>query len=466
MFRHRFAELRLLNFDRERNGRDISFEACTLWLFAPRQNSKGSLLVLTLITRIVSHPDSFERLVAISRHPVISQHVTHLFYQPDALDLCECREDWQVGVSKRYLPVKPPTNPDPGASEREYRAYNRACVKFAQDPGHQLQRHEMDQGYIEYQRLFAAQEQLRKQDYGAPILLDVFSRLPKLVSIFTSLGCNLIFSSPYLMANFKAGLRRPYGDIGHGQPTGVPQLRSLLLGSHHAGRQLTRLFIGDVNWQFLREGADNISMMKQSLHHLRMLELTISTGYDFDEGEPGPEIPECRQFLRNKALCNFLKAAPELEVLAIAFDCYTQDCATELKHIVHDHTWAKLKRVEFAKIDATEADFANFFSRHSSTLRHLGLRAIRLLERGKWVSTFENIQKTLSLTSAHMSDSIYCEDPPQYWRLDTAVWEHDDDENAQGNKTSAALSDYLVHGGTCPLLDHDKHPNLMDLPDI
>ncbi|CAD6592581.1 MAG: hypothetical protein ASARMPREDX12_006257 [Alectoria sarmentosa] len=319
---------------------------------------------------LIFHPDSFERLAAISRHPVISQHVTHLFYEPDALAVYEPQRDWNADILSCDLPIKAPAVPAYGAVNREYLAYQCARVKHAQDPCLQLRRDERDRGYIEYQRLFSAQDQLRKQDFGALVFLDAFSRLPKLVSISTSLGGNPMPGSPYLLAKFKAGLLHPYGDLVQCHPT-----------------------------------------------------------------------------------------APELESLSIAFDYRTNDYATQLKHIVCDHHWPNLVRVEFGKIDATQADFAEFFTRHASTLRHLGLRAIRLVEQCQWVPTLEMVQKTLSLDTATLGLGIYCEDPPQYWPLEANVFEYDDDENAQGNITRKALSNYLVHGGCCPLLDEERHPN-------
>ena len=36
-----------------------------------------------------------------------------------------------------------------------------------------------------------------------------------------------------------------------------------------------------------------MARMEQSLLHLRVLDLMISTGYDLDKDEPGPEIPKC-----------------------------------------------------------------------------------------------------------------------------------------------------------------------------
>ena len=363
--------------------------------------------------------------------------MTHLIYEADALA----------------------TPPNLGASERAYRAYHRSCVRVAQDPHRQFRSGKRDQAYREYQRLFAAQEQLRKEYYGACVISDALSRLPKLISISMSLCYTYKSPTTYFCEAFKASLHRPYGAYGHGQPNGVPQLRSLLLGCHHTGRQLTKLIIGDINWQFLRDGADNTNMIKQSLRHLRVLDLTISTGHSHGEEESGPEMSRYREYLTNNALCDFVKAAPELESLSIAFDSFTPDGTTQLKHIVRDHRWKNLKRVEFKRIDATQADFAAFFSRHASTLKYLGLCGIRLIEQGEWVSTLENIQKTLSLSSASIRVSLFGEHPLQYWRLGVEFCEDDGDEDDQRNKIGNAISKFLVHGGSCPLRDEGEFPN-------
>lgn len=405
---------------------------------------------------LIFHLDSFKRLAAISNHSVISQHVTHLFYEPDALRLYESQQEWENDILGSSSAIEIPSEPEPGASERDYHVYNRACVKYAQDPRHQLQK---DQSYMGYRRLLVGQERLQEQNYGASIISDALSRMPKLYSISMSLGCISMPSSLYLCKGFKVGFERPYGDVSHGPAARILQFRSMLLGSHHAGRQLTRLVIGGLNWQFLRDETESMSMMKQSLRQMRVLDLNITNGNSSDEVEIGVGVSECREYLANHALCEFIKAAPDLESLSIAFR-YSSGGSTRLKHIVCDQQWTKLKRVEFEGIDATQTDLANFCTRHASTLKHLGLSAMRLLERGSWVSTLEAIQKTLSLESAEFRGVLVCKDPPQYWALGATAWEDEDDEEVQGNVTAKALSTYLVHGGSCPLLDEKSHPNL------
>ena len=114
--------------------------------------------VLALTPGIPSHPDSFEQLIAISRHPVISQHVTHLFYKSDVLDRYESQYDWEGNLFSERVRVKPPANS--GASDREYQASEQESVMGNPLP-HQLPREAIDRAYAQYQRLFTLQEQLR-----------------------------------------------------------------------------------------------------------------------------------------------------------------------------------------------------------------------------------------------------------------------------------------------------------------
>lgn len=307
--------------------------------------------------------------------------MTHLFYKSDVLDRYESQYDWKGNLFSERVRVKPPANS--GASDREYQASEQEYVMGDLLP-HQLPREAIDRVYAQYQRLFTLQEQLRDQDYGTSIILEAVSHLPKLSSVSTS------FIRPperyyrHLVGQFPTCLQRPFGSLYYGLPRGTSQLRSLLLGYYNAGTQLTRLELGDINWQFLRnESERNMRMMKQSLRHLRELDLNITTEYDVYDYEIGMEIPQCRRYLTNNALYDFIKTAPMLQSLSVSFESSPTDCRTELKHIISDHHWTNLGRVHFKNILATQADFATFCSHHASTLRHLSLKDVELLPQGK-----------------------------------------------------------------------------------
>lgn len=60
-------------------------------------------------------------------------------------------------------------------------------------------------------------------------------------------------------------------------------------------------------------------MMKESLCHLRVLNLIMKTCYDAVEHSGEVEIAECRNCLPSYPLHDFIKAAPNLDNLLIAF---------------------------------------------------------------------------------------------------------------------------------------------------
>ena len=198
-------------------------------------------------------------------------------------------------------------------------------------------------------------------------------------------------------------------------------------------------------------------MIKQSLRLLLELDLNNTTEYDVYDYEIGMGIPQCRRYLTNNTLHDFIKAAPMLESLSVSFESSPTDCRTELKHIISDHHFTNLRQVHFKNILATQADFATFCSHHASTLRHLSLKNVELLPQGKWIPILKNMQKTLNLDTTKFRQGLYCDDPPQSWPFGGSYYQNKFD--TQGVRNRDALSKYLVYGGTCPLLDEEKHPD-------
>ena len=408
---------------------------------------------------LIFKPDSFERLLAISRHPVISRYVTSLFYEPDTLQKYYTQEEWESDIIGEGWMSNMPAVPMPGASEREHRAYRRDCKRLMQQPNHTYSNDELSAGYTTYMKLYEEQEELRREGYGAKALADAMSWFPNLADVCMSMGCNIVTRSDHVKRAFSAGLHIPSGDHYSidGPGPGVSQTRSILLGAHQAGVQLKQLQLGDVDWKFFQAIKCDMEKMKQSLRSLRILELVISTGYDEDEDEIGVEIPECREYLENNSLCGFIEAAPDLEILSLSFDWFEPCCPAELKQVVRSTTWPCLRSVSFENLDVDEEDWIAFFDRHCSSLRDLNLKTIRLLQ-GRWAEVLEHMSKVLALESAYSRGCLLGEEPYQNWNLEPSIWAEYSDLSDQGNRTSKAIQDYLVTGGSCPLLDEEAHP--------
>ena len=198
--------------------------------------------------------------------------------------------------------------------------------------------------------------------------------------------------------------------------------------------------------------------MKTALRHLTTFELVISTGMDESGNEIGVEIPNCRRYLsKNTKLAEFLAAAPNLKDLAIGFDWFEPYCPAELKQVFGSTTWPCLESVALENIDAASENLNRFLEQHASTLKHVTIKTIRLLE-GTWIDTLQNMNKILNLKSAYIRGELLGEDPPQHWVLEPDIWAGYSDLRSQGNRTSKAIQDFLVQGGSCPLIDEDAHP--------
>ena len=87
------------------------------------------------------------------------------------------------------------------------------------------------------------------------------------------------------------------------------------------------------------------------------------------------------------------------------------------------------------------------------------MKTVRLQE-GTWVKTLEDMQKVLNLKSAHMRGDLFGENPPQHWDLELDTWAEDNDLQFQGTRTRNAVQNFLVQGGSCPLIDEDAHPQV------
>lgn len=402
---------------------------------------------------LIFKPESFQRLLDISRHPVISKQITSLYYEPNTLDEYTTQKAWEENIFDSNYLKDLEAYPSPDASERKLRAWRRNITKIRERPRHDYSKSYLEVAYKEYTQMYAEQEDLRNRDCGLKEVSDAIYRLPNLSEICMNHGWAICLRPKDAKNAFAAGLHNAGGDY-----CGIPFMRSLLLAVHEAGTKLSILQLGSVDWKFLQQSDEILESMKSTLRHLTTLELAISTGIDESGNEIGVEIPACRRYLsKNTKLAEFLAAAPNLKDLTVGFDWYEPYCPAELKQILGSTTWPCLESVALENIDAAPNNLNCFFEQHASTLKHVAMKTVRLQE-GIWVNTLEEMQKTLNLKSAYMRGDLLGENPPQHWDLEPDIWAEYNDLRSQGNRTSKAVQDFLVQGGSCPLIDEDAHP--------
>ena len=404
---------------------------------------------------LVFKPESFRRILEISRHPVISKQVTSLYYQPNILDEYVSQEKWEKRIAYSGYPRNFERCPGPDASERSLRCWRRNLTKYRARHLHRYSRGYVKKAYKGYTQRYAEQEDLRNRNYGLKELSNALSHFPNLSEICLNHG-RAIYEPPIGFRDLFAG-----GLLSAGEDyCGIPFMRSLLHAIQEADVALNELQISSVDWRFLQQSGDAWVHMKSALRHLTILELEISTAMeDHRDGDFGVEIPTCRRYLDNNTnkLPDFLAAARNLKHLKISFQWHEPCCPAELEQVFGNVTWPCLESIILEYIDATSVNLDRFFRKHASTLKHLSMETV-CLQKGNWPKTLERMNKVLNLKSADFRGYLLGEYPSQRWRLEPDALTELGYMRSQGIRTRKAVEEFLVRGGCCPLIDNDAHP--------
>lgn len=311
----------------------------------------------------------------------------------------------------------------------------------------------LGEGWIQYQRLFQSQRDLRRSRFGARELQEALERLPRLKTFRMSTGHSLNPSTEYLKRSFSAGLERPCGNDNCSHSAGVPELRSVLLSMHYAGIQPHHFACGDVSWKLFRCSKSDLRTFAFTLARVKYFQLQINTGFSHTRDEIGTELPECRRFLQNGRFRDLITAANDIEDLHVQFDWARPVFGITLNNIVGDHIWPKLITVCLSHIETTEKDLIGFLERHKRTIRSLHLDTM-CLTSGEWNTTIPRIRSSLELDFLFLEGHMMSDVPWLEFDLGMIRW---DDarlpEDRPRIEKRKAISEWFTHGGECPFVD-------------
>lgn len=196
---------------------------------------------------LVFTPASFQRLMAISKHPVISRYVNTLNYKANSLKKFHTRDELQAGLRRaRDYRLEPITS---APSEDEYCAY---------------------------QEMIRLQDTLRAKNHGTDLLRQAMLQLPGLKEVVMLWRFTCPAIENYLRKDFNAALRNPSADRGSDDPAGVAQFRSALLTAHDIDLKLSRLELLGISWHFFKFTPDDLGKIKRAMRHLRDLEIRFT----------------------------------------------------------------------------------------------------------------------------------------------------------------------------------------------
>ena len=370
-----------------------------------------SLQYMVPEVHLILAKDSFEQLQALATHPIASKYVTSFFFEADKLSALP-RSTWESYVlGPQFVTqaeeLRRRDRPCHHTSERSLRIYHRESNKLLFDtPRHDYTDEELDDAFMKYSEIVDFQQTRREACAQAKKIAEAMKKFPHLKKIVLSNDDSIrqstsklrkTLNEPSFCNVYEAHNARdnPPG------PIGLQQMRSLLLGAHHAGLKVEDLHCGAVNWRILQQDAKTFARMMNSVSNVKNLRLEFATGVDnLIEWEYFPrrklDIEQCRDYLRKGRLRDFVTAAPNLEHLQLGFQSSEPTWPTHLNHIFGSHHWPNLRTVRLKNIGTSEDDLVDFCTLHASSLKTLQLHTIGLLD-GSWFHVFDRMRKVLAL---------------------------------------------------------------------
>lgn len=396
----------------------------------------GLEYIATTVTLTLKE-ESFDRLLEIAHHPVVSKYVQSLRYEHDFLtDLS--RTQWEDNIiTPKYLDGKIQCTrietPAFRASKRAWRAYNRECSVYRACNTYGTKR--LDHAYSTYQNLRAEQELACRSDFFITKLKDGLQRLPNLTTIcMPSLGNY----SRYQMEIAKS-LDGAFYDQSTIQSDSVAVTRSILLaieqamrdsqnrntklgmtdngattrakspnssdaidddsaGGNQAGQggntpngriigekdlgysnhrflQIRGFSSESLYWRLLLEDDEVFAVMKRSVSHLSKLTIRLldDCWIKTTYSHFPDSIEAFTESLRDGRLQEFITSARGLEELDVAFGLELTYFKIQLTDIVDSFHWTLLRSVHLCGITIGVRCLRDFCSRHASTLSDLSL---------------------------------------------------------------------------------------------
>jgi len=318
---------------------------------------------------------SFQRLLAISSHPIMSKTVRELYYDSHILDSpMKDFATWKAGAEER---VKEPNG---GRVNGQILTFN--PIRTRQD---------FVRLYSWYQTIMREQEHILDGMIDYPILAQAIPNLINLEKITMNTRNTIYRTDVYdRIGPWDYALEFPYEQL---VPYGVRQLNSLLLGAASSRIELKKLRAGLLSWKWFKSNAFILNKHRYTrvCKSLTSLHLVLTCGGPGHPSEEGPEAPECYRYLEQSGkIPQFLAKLSRLESLKLSFDETNIWGGTKyparLSHLIGDNPfWPGLKKLELGCFRTSELELMRVLERHAKTLLHFGLNiSVELDAGGSW----------------------------------------------------------------------------------
>ena len=365
--------------------------------------------------------DSFNRLLDIAHHPVVSKSVRNLCYEHGSFSRFS-RTEWEDSIINPKLKTARNTwSRFPGNNSNKKRLRDFVLECNAAKTYNAYSKKRLNQAFSAYQKHCAEEDRARRSGFFLNKLISAVQHFPILETIHMLSGSccrysaemtKILKGADYYQPTIHVHIVAVTGSIlaavdrvvrdsqtMNGGAANVDSGPALIARSHNPSiasdddlamndqvkfgpddgtsnrycpeltmprrtqkvLQIKHLVLENFDWRLLLEGDQVFSTMKRSLSHLTKLEVHLLDG------------SQNRSSKVNDLLHQFVKMAPGLEEFSFSLNFGPYPLHLVLQDVVGSFHWASLKTVHFSKVFVHADSLQEFCSRHSSTLSNFFL---------------------------------------------------------------------------------------------
>ena len=357
-----------------------------LFRWAGRVVAEIGLQYLAPTVHLKLNEESYDRLLAIAEHPVVSKYVVKLEYETTGLQVIN-REEFDRRI--RSIMRKPRRHefepPGPPTSARAWRSHARQSVRDIPLLGHRRTSWLLNQAWSMYEACHAGQKKVEQANFFREKTAEAMKQFQNLKSISTS--------TYGLYERYLAGVKEvlPACYFAHSAvPSAsiVDATSPILMAAESAGLHVENFCCQPFSWwHFFTLNKRDRAALKRSMLHLKTMSIELAN-------EPG--MGTFRQMAHmiqaERHVRDLISSAPDLEYLGVTS---SDDLAT-LDEIIGESYWSSLKAVSLKSLISEPDYLVDFCERHAHTLKDLSLTGMSLYQ-GSWDVTFHRIRRAFRL---------------------------------------------------------------------
>ena len=303
--------------------------------------------------------ESYDRLLAIAEHPIVSKYVVKLEYESEGLRFID-RHQW----------------------DQMWRAYTRDPVRETTLSNSSQTVTALDRAWMIYEEYHASQKRLQQAQFFPEKIAEAMKQLPNLKTIIASADGAYKRYDVEMRKLLPIYYLSHYNQIGTSSIAGTTS--SILSAAESVGLRFHHFLSQSIDWQIFGEINNNL-LLKKSVLHLKTMNLDFSILHRCRSEDLSINM----EVIRKGYVLDLVTSAPNLQHLSLASNTL---CYIPFDKTIGGFCWPSLKAVSLASLCSHEHELWHFFERHARTLKYVSLRDMHQYE-GSWQTTFQEMRR-------------------------------------------------------------------------